>query len=235
MARWSREQVEAVCQQNGWLHSTREIQNGIQFKLSDSTTVNWYTTGKVVVGGKKSPLKAAAEEAFGVAPPVQVASPALEVGGSAVEPFKRVFIVYGHDAYSRDALELVLRRLSLEPIVLQNIPSAGDTIIEKLEVLTAADFACVLLTPDDEGHAMGQDSNKRPRARQNVVLELGMVLARLGRKRVAILVKGELERPSDIDGLIYLPFKNHIDEVKNHLAANLQKAGFPIQVEDLLG
>ncbi len=40
-------------------------------------------------------------------------------------------------------------------------------------------------------------------------------MARLGRRRVAILVKGDdLERPSDIDGLIYIPFKAHIDEVK---------------------
>ena len=63
-----------------------------------------------------------------------------------------------------------------------------------------------------------------------------MVLAKLGRKRVAILVKSDnLERPSDIAGLIYLPFQERVDEAKNHLAANLQKAGFPIQVEDLLG
>ena len=147
----------------------------------------------------------------------------------------RVFIVYGHDTESREQLELILRRLRLEPIVLQNLPTAGDTLIEKLEALTSADFACVLLTPDDEGYPRGKPDEKKFRARQNVVLELGMVLAKLGRKRVAILVKGGgLERPSDIDGLIYIPFQDRVDEVKNMLAANLQETGFDIQVKDLL-
>ncbi len=152
---------------------------------------------------------------------------------------RRVFIVYGHDIQAREQLELLLRRLRLDPIVLQNIPGGGDTIIEKLEVLTDADYACVLVTPDDEGRKRSEVSDKdadlRPRARQNVVLELGMVLSRLGRSRVAVLVKGsdDIERPSDIDGLLYIEFSDHVDGAKNQLAANLQKAGFDIQIEDL--
>lgn len=82
---------------------------------------------------------------------------------------------------------------------------------------------------------MGSPDQKKPRARQNVVLELGMVLARLGRRRVAVLVKGSnLERPSDIDGLIYLAFNDKVDEIKDRIAATLQTAGFVIQVADLL-
>jgi len=152
---------------------------------------------------------------------------------------RRVFIVYGHDVEAREQLELLLRRLRLEPIVLQNLPASGDTIIEKLEHLTGADFACVLVTPDDEGRRRTKppapEAALQLRARQNVVLELGMVLARLGRKHVAILIKGDgIERPSDIDGLIWVKFNTHISEVKNGLAAHLQEAGFSIQVKDLL-
>ena len=94
----------------------------------------------------------------------------------------------------------------------------------------------MLLTPDDEGRKLTQDGSEplRQRARQNVVLELGMVLSRLGRSRVAILMKGnKIEPPSDIDGLIYIPFFNHVDDAKNSLASNLQNAGFNIRVEDL--
>ena len=163
-------------------------------------------------------------------PPASVAAPAVPAAQS------RVFIVYGHDVQAREQLELLLRRLQLEPIVLQNIPGGGDTLIEKLEKLTGADFACVLLTPDDEGRKRDEAADLRPRARQNVVLELGMVLARLGRQRVAILVKGDdIERPSDINGLIYIPFSDHVNEAKNKLAANLQEAGFTIRVRDLQG
>jgi predicted nucleotide-binding protein len=236
MARWAKEHVEQICRDNGWLQSMREIEHGVQFELTDGTPIAWYKTGKVVVRGKQTDLKAQAERVFSGEPPVSQTIDQTTVSNTfrAVSP-RRVFIVYGHDADAREQLELILRRLSLEPIVLQNVPSTGDTIIEKLEALTAADFACVLLTPDDEGHPAGVSKEKRPRARQNVVLELGMVLAKLGRRRVAILTKGKkLERPSDIEGLIYLPFQQRVDEVKNHLAANLQEAGFEIQVKDLL-
>jgi predicted nucleotide-binding protein len=61
-----------------------------------------------------------------------------------------------------------------------------------------------------------------------------MFLAKLGRKRVAILYKGDLELPSDINGLLYLPFKERIDEIKERIAAELQEAGFEINIKDLL-
>src|SRR5207253_4763411 len=131
-------------------------------------------------------------------------SPTPLTEGSHNQYSNRVFIVYGHDVDAREQLELLLRRMKLEPVVLQNIPSAGQTIIEKLETCSDVTFACVLLTPDDEGHAIAKVNEKKPRARQNVVLEMGMFLAKLGRKRVAILHKGSIELPSDINGLLYI-------------------------------
>src|SRR5260370_36556333 len=114
-------------------------------------------------------------------------------------PNKHVFTDYGRDRNARDDMELVLRRMGLEPIVLENVPAAGDTIIEKLEHYLKergnVGFACVLLTPDDEGHKSGKPEEKKYRARQNVILELGMVLGRLGRGRVAILTKKSVEHP----------------------------------------
>ena len=80
------------------------------------------------------------------------------VGGG---PDRRVFVVYGHDTAARDALELLLHKMGLEPIILQNLPAAGDTIIEKLESYLGehanVGFACELLTPDDEGARCGEE------------------------------------------------------------------------------
>ena len=119
--------------------------------------------------------------------------------------------------------------MSLEPIILGSLPAAGDTIIEKLERYLGehgnVGFACVLLTPDDEGRKAGEGDMKY-RARQNVVLELGMVLARLGRRRVAILHKQSIELPSDISGLIYIAFEERIDELRNKLFNELRQAGY---------
>lgn len=143
---------------------------------------------------------------------------------------RSVFIVHGHDTAARKELELLLRQLKMEPIVLMNLPAQGETIIEKLERYLGQNdnvgFACVLLTPDDEGNRVGKADEKRCRARQNVILELGMVLGRLGRPRVSILHKGSVELPSDIGGMIYHSFRESVDEVKTQLFQDLRNAGF---------
>lgn len=242
MPNWNQDQVKEALKERGWYAAERDIEHGIQFVLNGGTRVNCYTTGRVQIQGRDSPEKQEAISLFGSPTSATVRPASAHTSLASAEQSKttiphRVFIVYGHDVEAREQLELLLRRLRLEPIVLQNLPGGGDTIIEKLEELTEADFACVLVTPDDEGRRKADAANggpMKPRARQNVVLELGMVLARLGRHRVAILLKGkEIERPSDIDGLIYIQFDRHVQEVKNDLAANLQEAGFVIQVKDL--
>ena len=149
-------------------------------------------------------------------------------------PSEQIFIVYGHDTHARRDLQLLLHQMGLKPIVLGDLPAEGDTIIEKLEKYLGPNspvgFACVLLTPDDEGYPKGQENEKKHRARQNVILELGMVLTRLGRKRVVILRKGSVEKPSDIEGLIYLPFEERVDEAKSNLYKELTAAGYAPQV-----
>jgi predicted nucleotide-binding protein len=115
----------------------------------------------------------------------------------------RIFVVHGHDRDARDQLELVLMRLGLKPFILQNSNGGSRTIIETLEqnIYRDAAFGIILLTPDNFGYSkIAGETEKQPRARQNVILEMGMVMAALGRPRMAFLQKGALERPSDTDG-----------------------------------
>jgi len=152
---------------------------------------------------------------------------------------KKVFVAYGHDETVKKTVEAMLRRWGLEPLFLDQLPSEGSTIIEKLEKYLGDEevgFAVVLATPDDEGHRIGHGDEKKFRARQNVVLELGMLLTKLGRSRVAILLKSaeNMERPSDIQGLIYVPFSENLEaESGPLLAKEMIKQGFNIQVKDL--
>jgi predicted nucleotide-binding protein len=123
--------------------------------------------------------------------------------------------------------------LAMDPLILDQLPSGGQTIIEKLEsVRSQATFAVVLATPDDEGHRIGHPDENAYRTRQNVVLELGMMLAILGRPKVAILLKSDakMERPSDIQGLIYIAFKEHITEAKLTLAQEMHNQGITIDL-----
>ena len=149
---------------------------------------------------------------------------------------KKVFVVYGHDNNARTQLEAMLRRWDLEPLIIDQLASKGQTIIEKLEEYTGqANFGIVLATPDDVGYAKDHEDYKKFRARQNVVLELGMLLAKIGRSKVAILLSqaDKMERPSDIDGLIYIPFSNNVEEGKVSLAKELKRNGYTIDIENL--
>lgn len=226
--------VAQVLTGNNVTFKASDIQHGRKFTFPDGAILVVYDSGKRVWQGKESPTKERVQELLADAG-MTSAHAAPKPPSAEFIATNRVFIVYGHDANAREQLELMLRRLKLEPVVLQNLPSGGQTIIEKLESNTDVTYACVLLTPDDEGYRQGHPEEAKPRARQNVVLEMGMFLAKLGRKRVAILHKGNLELPSDIQGLVYIPFEDRVDDVKERVAAELQEAGFAINIKDLLG
>jgi len=205
--------------------------HGWQLRLTNGGIVNVFDTGAFNVQGKCQPeIKAA----LGATPAaaVPVAAPAARPNHN-----NKVFVVYGHDETARNHLEAMLRRWNLEPLILDQLPSEGQTIIEKLEKYTAeVKFAVVLATPDDQGHRAGRDDEQAYRARQNVVLELGMLLSRLGRSRVAIILKQQanMERPSDIQGLIYIPFKDDLQkEAGTILAKEMVAQGYHIDVARL--
>jgi predicted nucleotide-binding protein len=118
----------------------------------------------------------------------------------------QIFIVHGHDDGLKETVaRLLARTTGREPVILHEHPDAGKTIIEKFELhASQAVFAVVLLTPDDEGRAARQtDAKPSARARQNVILELGYFLGRLGRPRVVALYRAGVELPSDLAGILY--------------------------------
>ncbi|WP_455466984.1 TIR domain-containing protein [Bartonella sp. B39] len=125
-----------------------------------------------------------------------------------------------------------MRRLGIYPYILKGTDSGSLTIIESLEreICTPTrfiKFGIVLLTPNDMGYAKSEGETKvKSRARQNIILEMGMLVSALSRKNVVILVKQDTEIPSDVYGIIYLPFKNHVKEIASKLIGRLSESGF---------
>lgn len=119
---------------------------------------------------------------------------------------RKVFIVHGRDNEAKQEVARFISALGLEPIILHEQASAGMTIIEKIErYANDADFALVLYTPCDHGRGVHETKvPARYRARQNVVFEHGYLMAKLGRENVCALVKGEIETPNDISGVVYV-------------------------------
>lgn len=156
---------------------------------------------------------------------MQQASRAKDVSSSRT-PTRDVFVVHGHDTAARESVARFLARLGLNPIILHEQANEGRTIIEKFEAHADASFAVVLLTPDDEGKAKNVTA-LQPRARQNVVLELGYFIGRLGRKNVCPIYVEGVELPSDVTGLVYVPYDAADLGWQLSLARELKAAGIP--------
>jgi predicted nucleotide-binding protein len=125
---------------------------------------------------------------------------------------KKVFVVHGHEMAAVYELEKILKEeFQLTPVIMQEMPNEGvDTIISKFERLAAdCEVAIALLTPDDITKL------DKYRARQNVILEVGYFLGRERnpqKRRIIILKKGDVESPSDLNGVIEMRYVNSIKE-----------------------
>lgn len=146
---------------------------------------------------------------------------------------RRVFVVHGHDGELKQAVARFLERLGLEPVILHEQPNLGRTLIEKFEKNADADYAVVLLTPDDIGYPANQEEQAKPRARQNVILELGYFVGRIGRGKVCALHRGDVEIPSDLHGVVYVPV-DPAEGWKLKLGAELKHSGMDIDLNRLL-
>ena len=140
-----------------------------------------------------------------------------------------VFIVHGHDQAAKETVARFVEKLGLKVTILHEKPSAGRTIIEKFEKYTDVGLAIILLTPDDVGAGKDEASKLKPRARQNVIFELGYFIGKLGRQRVCAIYKAGVELPSDIHGVIYLPMDS-TDGWRLALAKEMKQLGLPIDM-----
>lgn len=138
----------------------------------------------------------------------------------------RVFIVHGQKDTARTAVVEVLKQVGLEAIILHEQPNMGRHLLTKfIEEAELVTFAIVLMTDDDVGSL--KDGKLAPRARQNVILELGYFLSHLGQERVCALITPGLETPSDFDGIVYI----RMDDARNwerELLRELRAAGMPL-------
>jgi predicted nucleotide-binding protein len=161
--------------------------------------------------------------------------------GKQISPKREVFISHGKDLQPLNELKRILIEFGLKPVILSEQPSAGKTVMEKLEAYSDVGFAFVILTPDDLGGFVEIGNkwsrparlrkflkNAHTRPRQNVILEFGYFVGKLGRDRVACMLRKPVEQPSDMHGIVYLSFKESVDEIRKEILKELRAAGFEI-------
>ena len=145
----------------------------------------------------------------------------------------KIFIVHGHDSAIKEAVARTLTKLELTPIILHEQADGGKTIIEKFEENSSkVGFAVILLTADDDGKSK-KDADYESRARQNVVFEMGYFIGKLGRNRVFLLLAEGVEKPGDLDGIVYTPIDAH-DSWKFRLVKELKTCGYNVSADKLM-
>lgn len=219
--------------------------NNIRQKIYKGTTVSGGSSTGKLLESKTQPPEAVTTQLFDyqkppteispvqIKPPSPVrieAKPQTEV--ATKKDKKKVFVVHGlNEVHLKECYELMESFEELEPIVLKYQPNIGRTIIEKFEVSAKeCQYAVILLTPDDMAYSTYKNEGPEhavPRARQNVIFEFGYFIGRITRKKTACLYKDvcNIELPTDLQGLVYIPFKNSVDEVKEDLRKELIQAG----------
>jgi predicted nucleotide-binding protein len=135
---------------------------------------------------------------------------------------RRIFIVHGHDHRLKDEVEAFVSAIGLVPVILHQHADRSQTVIEKFERHADVGFAVALLTPDDALE------NGPMRARQNVMLELGYFVGKLGRARVCALRKGRVQLPSDIVGILYKDVEDVTRPWRDELLLELNAAGYDV-------
>jgi len=146
--------------------------------------------------------------------------------------FRKIFIVHGRDDLAKTETARFIEKLGFEAVILHEQATAGKTIIEKLEEHTNVGFAVVLYTPCDIGGLSGS-SAQSPRARQNVVFEHGYLIGKLGRQNVCALVKGNIEIPTDMSGVVYIPLDQH-GAWHISLAKELRRSGYNVDMNKII-
>ncbi len=139
----------------------------------------------------------------------------------------RVFVVHGQNDSARIEVVNFLESIGLKGIVLHDQPSMGRHLLTKfIEEAELATFAVVLMNDDDVGGRKGEEK-LAPRARQNVILELGYFLAHIGQAKVCALKTPHLETPSDFDGIVYISMDDE-QRWKQELKRELLAARMPV-------
>jgi predicted nucleotide-binding protein len=147
-------------------------------------------------------------------------------------PSSKVFVVHGHDTAAREELARILEKMDLQPVILHEQAEKGRVLIEKLEQHASdVGYAFILLTPDDVGSQKGWKGKPKPRARQNVIFEFGYLMGKLGRRNICCLYSGGVERPSDIEGIVYVPFRKSVSEAYEKILKELRAAGYNPKAE----
>jgi hypothetical protein len=125
----------------------------------------------------------------------------LQAPDAAAPGEVRVFISHGRAPDWREVQQFIERELSIASLELAQEPNRGRTVLQKLhEESGRCSYAVVVMTGED------RMEGGETRARENVLHEVGYFQGRYGLAKVCLLHEEGTNIPSNIHGLVYIPF-----------------------------
>lgn len=202
-----------------------EVADAVRRRFWDSLRRDGYrlTDGQIVPNTDQDTQSTAEEVETKMAATPKPIKASNEHHGRDTSMPAKVFVVHGRQNAAKEAVSRFLQHIGVHPVILHEQPNAGRTIFQKFQdVADEADFAVVIMTPDDVGGL--KEGELKTRARQNVIFELGFFIAKLGPDKVCALVEGSVETPSDYGAVVYVSYGENTGW-KGELARELRAAG----------
>ena len=224
--------ISNIGQLNSW---QMRVGTFLENAINSDTAIQFHQLGKTVLAFDGFPSQIGFLEALSHNAEINLSNSTNtpNIANRTPHQNKKVFVVHGHDNEAKETVSRFIDKIGLKAIVLHEQANEGFTVVEKFERHANVSFAVVLLTPDDKGHPVSDPENTRFRARQNVVLELGYFMGSLGRHRVCALHKGNIEIPSDFQGVLYVEMDDR-GAWKSELAQEFVQANIAIDLSGLL-
>jgi predicted nucleotide-binding protein len=125
----------------------------------------------------------------------------LEVPMRQSESPARCFISHGRSPQWRELQAYLEKDLNISTLELAQEPNKGRTILQKLnEEAEKCCYAIIIMTGED------RTDDGQIRARENVIHEIGYFQGKFGLSNVCLLHEEGVSIPSNIHGLVYIPF-----------------------------
>jgi len=135
-----------------------------------------------------------------------------------------VLVVHGSKKI-RDSVVKVLKENKMEEIILKD----KKTIVDDLKQHENASHAIFIVSNEDVGAPKTKKNNLKPRAGQDVILELGYIMGKIGSEKLTVLHEKNLELPTGLKEVSSLKLTGKSWQKK--LGTELQKIGDHISPE----
>jgi predicted nucleotide-binding protein len=134
-----------------------------------------------------------------------------------------IILLHSEPSSVADAVLTLLHDNLLKPIILKEYAHAGQTLIEQIQDDPRIRYAIAILTPD-----LHPSVATLHRADQNLILELGIFIGKLGRENVSAVIAPNLDLPADFHDFQYIDFDTE-EAWKTKLSSELRQAGYEVK------